>query len=144
MYNFVPGQAKVKLLPIADTLFVIDAWDISRSTRFYYIPSHVLRRAHGIIAIYDITKSYTFTQLRYWIRKARNQADSALYIIVGNKTDLYSKREVNFEERKRLADEFHALFVETSVKTGEGVVDTFVVLAVCIHEKLQKAKFGKS
>ena len=40
-------------------------------------------------------------------------------VVVGNKTDLHREREITYEEGKRLADEWGALFLETSAKRNE-------------------------
>ena len=40
-------------------------------------------------------------------------------VLVGNKTDLYVDRMVKTDEGKRLADSWHATFLETSAKQNE-------------------------
>lgn len=40
-------------------------------------------------------------------------------VLVGNKTDLYVDRMVTTEQGKRLADSWHAAFLETSAKQNE-------------------------
>lgn len=44
-------------------------------------------------------------------------------VLVGNKTDLYVDRMITTEQGKRLADSWHAAFLETSAKQNE--VDLF-------------------
>lgn len=40
-------------------------------------------------------------------------------VLVGNKTDLHQERAVSTEEGKKLADSWHATFLETSAKQNE-------------------------
>lgn len=40
-------------------------------------------------------------------------------VLVGNKTDLYVDRMITTEQGKRLADSWHAAFLETSAKQNE-------------------------
>ena len=47
-------------------------------------------------------------------------------VIIGNKADI-QKREVPFEEGKKLADELHAHFFETSAKTGMNINEAMEV-----------------
>lgn len=40
-------------------------------------------------------------------------------VLVGNKTDLHQERAVSYEEGKKLAESWHATFLETSAKQNE-------------------------
>lgn len=42
-------------------------------------------------------------------------------MLVGNKTDLSDKRQVNTEEGERKAKELNVMFIETSAKAGYNV-----------------------
>ena len=45
--------------------------------------------------------------------------------LIGNKIDMEEYREVEREEGREKAEEYGALFFETSAKTGEGVKQSF-------------------
>ena len=47
-------------------------------------------------------------------------------MLVGNKTDLHQERAVTFEEGKRLAENWKAIFLETSAKQNESVDEIFL------------------
>lgn len=54
-------------------------------------------------------------------------------MLVGNKTDLHQERAVTFEEGKRLAESWKAVFLETSAKQNESVDDIFLQLLQLIE-----------
>lgn len=56
-------------------------------------------------------------------------SDKIQLCLVGNKADLTDKREVQFEEAQKLADEWGIPFFETSAKTASEVAKSFNTLA---------------
>ena len=54
-------------------------------------------------------------------------------VLVGNKTDLHQERAVTFEEGKRIAESWKAVFLETSAKQNESVDDIFLQLLQLIE-----------
>nr|CAI5864362.1 unnamed protein product [Callosobruchus analis] len=55
-------------------------------------------------------------------------------MLVGNKTDLSDKRQVNLEEGERKAKELNVMFIETSAKAGYNVkqVITYFNFVLCV------------
>ncbi len=58
-----------------------------------------IKRAKGVLIVYDITKKNTFENVDKWWNdfKMKNNDDDAI-VIVGNKNDLINEREVSIEE----------------------------------------------
>ena len=57
-----------------------------------------------------------------WVQDARSErGHDLIMVLVGNKTDLEENRVVTFDEGKKQADEFNALFIETSCKAGYNI-----------------------
>ncbi len=67
-------------------------------TKSYY------RGAAGALLVYDITNRDSFNSLQTWLNDARNLASTNIVIIlVGNKRDLETKREVSYQEATQFA-----------------------------------------
>jgi Ras family protein len=56
-------------------------------------------------------------------------------VLVGNKTDLHQERAVTFEEGKRIAESWKAVFLETSAKQNESVDDIFLQLLQLVEKE---------
>jgi Ras-related protein Rab-1A len=57
-------------------------------------------------------------------------------LLVGNKSDLDTKRQVSFEEGKEFADSLGIKFIEASAKNNSNVEKAFMTLAQDIKAKL--------
>ena len=55
-------------------------------------------------------------------------SESAIKIIVGNKSDAADKRKVTYDEGKDLAAHYNVKFLETSAKSSTGVIEAFQTL----------------
>ncbi|KNC81779.1 hypothetical protein SARC_05925 [Sphaeroforma arctica JP610] len=108
-------------------------------TRSYY------RGAAGALLVYDITRRDTFNHLTTWLEDARQHASPNMAImLIGNKTDLESKRKVSKEEGEQFARENGLVFLETSAKTAENVEEAFINTAKHIYTKIQSGEFDLS
>ena len=68
-------------------------------------------------------------------KEADAHLKGAIYMVVGNKTDLEKERLVSAEEGAKFAKKFLADYHETSVKLNAGVDDTFTAIAKKIVNK---------
>mmetsp|Transcript_30959 Transcript_30959/g.30611 ORF Transcript_30959/g.30611 Transcript_30959/m.30611 type:complete len:98 (+) Transcript_30959:321-614(+) len=59
-------------------------------------------------------------------------------MLVGNKIDLNSQREVTYEEANKFAIDNNLLYAEASAKTGVGVRETFVDTAKAILKRINE------
>ena len=62
-------------------------------------------------------------------------------VLVGNKSDLQDKRQVNYEEGQELAERFQMLFFETSAKDGNNVEEIFLKSADEIAKKIDQGYY---
>lgn len=92
--------------------------------------------------MYDITRRETFNHLTTWLEDARQHSNSSMVImLIGNKCDLDSRREVKKEEGEAFAREHGLIFMETSAKTAANVEEAFINTAREIYEKIQEGVF---
>lgn len=78
----------------------------------------------GIIYAYDVTRRETFESVQQtWIQEVDNYSnvDNAVKMIVANKVDRDSEREVSRQEGAAFAKAQGCLFVETSAKANTAV-----------------------
>jgi Ras-related protein Rab-14 len=124
-----------RIVSVDGTKIKLQIWDTAGQERFRAVTRSYYRGAAGALLVYDITRRETFNRLDSWLQDLRNlTSPTTVIVLLGNKCDLTSKREVAYEEAARYAEENGLVFVETSAKTGERVEDAFVRLATLVHQ----------
>ena len=118
-------------------------WDTAGQEKYKAITSHHYRKAVGALVVYDVTKRSTFADVMKWSSDLRNIAEKECIIaLVGNKVDLLDRnnrrREVSYEEGKKLAEENNMLFYEASALTSVKVNDCFEDLLQEIYNERRK------
>ena len=75
---------------------LIQVWDTAGGERFRTITSAYYRGCHGIMTVYDVTCQETFDNVPRWLEDADRYAPkSKSQLIIGNKIDLETKRQVD-------------------------------------------------
>jgi Ras-related protein Rab-2A len=94
-----------RTITLKDKNIKFQVWDTAGQENFRSITRSYYRSAIGALLIYDITKYLSrrlrrksFEHLVEWLKEIRLNASGQLeIIIIGNKTDLESEREVSAE-----------------------------------------------
>lgn len=101
-------------------------YDTAGQEKFRSLIPMYTRDANIIILVYDIALKDSFTHIPGWIKDLTNvKMDEVIFCLVGNKTDLYDKRQVTKDEGQKFADEQNFIFQEISAKTGDGFSELF-------------------
>ena len=114
--------------------FVI--WDLAGQAQFKRVRQSYLSNAEAAILVYDVTNRSSFENIdKNWYVEVKKASPNIALILVGNKIDLESEREVTHEEGEELAQKLALTYIETSAKTGENINDAFKMLALQIIRK---------
>ena len=99
--------------------------DTSGQERYHSLAFNIIRKVHGIILMYDITKKETFDTIKKWWKNILDHKDKNFpVILVGNKCDLEDIRQVPKEEGENIAKELGIKFIETSNKNGMNIKES--------------------
>ncbi len=107
----------------------LQIWDVAGQSRFQILRPMYYRGASGGILVYDVSRRRTFIALDEWLVELKKAINKEIpLVLVANKTDL-PDRVVDTWEGREYAQKHGMPYVESSAKTGEGVVDIFEELA---------------
>ena len=96
--------------------------DTSGQERYHSLATNFIKKADGIILMYDITDRDSFKTIsKWWKDILDNKEKDFPVILVGNKIDLEDERQVQREEGEIIAKEFNFKFFEVSNKDGTNV-----------------------
>lgn len=116
----------------------LQIWDTAGQESFRSITRSYYRGAAGALLVYDISRRETFHHVEGWLDDARKHSNSTMTImLIGNKSDLDSRRAVTFEEGEAFAKKHNLIFLETSAKTDEHVDEAFIKTAKEILKKIE-------
>jgi Ras-related protein Rab-2A len=102
-----------KNLKVNKKTIKLQIWDTAGQENFRSITRSYYRSAIGALLIYDITRRETFEHLQEWMEEVKVNGNEAMEVLlIGNKTDLESEREVSSEEGKKFAEKEGLKFLE--------------------------------
>nr|XP_020469482.1 ras-related protein Rab-19-like isoform X5 [Monopterus albus]XP_020469483.1 ras-related protein Rab-19-like isoform X5 [Monopterus albus] len=129
--NTIGVDFTVRTLDVDGKKVKMQVWDTAGQERFRTITQSYYRSAHGAMVAYDITRRATFESVPHWIREVEHYgAASVVLILIGNKSDLHSQRQVLFEDACTLAENNGVLAaLETSAKEAQNVEAAFILMA---------------
>ncbi|XP_030401606.1 ras-related protein Rab-2B isoform X2 [Gopherus evgoodei] len=131
-----------RMINIDSKQIKLQIWDTAGQESFRSITRSYYRGAAGALLVYDITRRETFNHLTSWLEDARQHSSSNMVImLIGNKSDLESRRDVQKAEGEAFAREHGLVFMETSAKTSTNVEEAFIDTAKEIYRKIQQGLF---
>jgi len=121
---------KIRTIDLDGKTLKLQIWDTAGQERFRTITCSYYRGAHGIIVTYDVTDRESFKNVRHWLQEIGKYAkEDVRKLLIGNKSDLTSRKAVSYDEGKELADSLGVQFLETSAKSAHNVEEAFQAMA---------------
>lgn len=128
---------KIRTIEMDGKTIKLQIWDTAGQERFRTITSSYYRGAHGIIIVYDVTDQESFNNVKQWLHEIdRYACENVNKLLVGNKSDLTSKKVVSYETAKEFADGLGIEFLETSAKNATNVEKAFMTMAGQIKQRM--------
>ena len=93
----------------------LQIWDSAGQEKFRSLIPNYIRGSSLVFIVYDITNKKSFDSLQTWIDFVNNIENSNI-VILGNKVDLDSQRQVTTEEVEKFCEEKNYDFYEISAK----------------------------
>eukprot|EP00043_Microstomoeca_roanoka_P017626 m.184713 g.184713 ORF g.184713 m.184713 type:complete len:856 (+) comp16675_c0_seq3:231-2798(+) len=107
---------------------ILEVLDTAGQEEYSCMRDQYMRNANSFLIVYDITRRSSFEEaslLPAWIQRVRD-CDELPIVIVGNKADLETQRQVSLMEGQALANRLGCAFLETSAKTAQNVTQAFM------------------
>ena len=112
-------------------------WDTAGSEAFRSLTHSYYRAAAGVLLIYDITDQRSFANLEFWVDECQKYVKpGTLMMLVGNKNDIWSKRQVSEQQAKVFSDKHKIKWLETSAKTADNILECFLMISEAIYGKI--------
>ena len=109
----------------------INIFDLSGDDDYKLIRKDYINNAIGVLFVFDVNIKSTFENISKWEKEAESNGinlSKCVVLLIGNKTDIKNRREVQQNQAKDFAKNRGYQYFETSAKSGVGIVDTFQYL----------------
>jgi small GTP-binding protein len=111
----------------------LEIWDTAGQERYRSLAPMYYRGSAAAVIVYDITNKESFSGAKSWVKELERRAGPNIIIaLAGNKSDMESKRNIEFEEVSAYAQENNLLHFEISAKTGANIKELFTEVAIKI------------
>ncbi|KAF4009926.1 hypothetical protein G4228_001048, partial [Cervus hanglu yarkandensis] len=128
---------KIRTIELDGKTIKLQIWDTAGQERFRTITSSYYRGAHGIIVVYDVTDQESYANVKQWLQEIdRYASENVNKLLVGNKSDLTTKKVVDNTTAKEFADSLGIPFLETSAKNATNVEQAFMTMAAEIKKRM--------
>jgi len=146
--KFATNQFEEKYLPTVGVSILKDSielededarvtlmfWDIAGQPQFYMLHRPYFNGADGMLLVFDITRSSTFSNINNWYSTAVKYGLSGIpRILIGNKAHLEQERKIILPMAEHLSEKLNAPYFETSTHTGQNVKSVFKKIAKMVY-----------
>ena len=141
----IQAEKRMKIINEDDKTSVrLNIWDTAGQEKFRSITRQFYRDCQGAFIVFDLTKKSSFNELKTWINELKTHGnDDTVIIILGNKSDLTTEREISEDVIKNEIKDKYKYF-EVSAKTGNNVSLAFDEMKKLIMQKIKKNEQNES
>lgn len=120
----------------------IQVWDTSGQDKFSQIRTSFYKGADAVLLIIDLTNFETYNNIEKWNNEiTKYSREDVKKVLVGNKTDLITKRIIDLDSAKALADKFGFDYYETSAKVETNIESIFENICSDLKKEIFGIKF---
>lgn len=115
---------------------ILDILDTAGQEEYSAMREQYMRTGEGFLLVYSVTSRTSLEELLTYYQQILRvkDADYVPIVVVGNKIDLASEREVSYDEGASAAAQMRAPYVETSAKSAINVDQAYYTLAKLIRD----------
>ncbi|XP_048780978.1 GTP-binding protein Rheb-like isoform X2 [Ostrea edulis] len=125
-----------KTLKIRGQEYSLQVIDTAGQDEYSVLPQSYFVNIDGYVLVYSVNSKKSFEVVKFVYDKLldmKGTINGVPVVLVGNKCDLATEREVTYEEGKRLADSWKVSFMETSAKEHHSVTEVFTQIILAIE-----------
>lgn len=125
-----------KTLKIRGQEYSLQVIDTAGQDEYSILPQSYFVNIDGYVLVYSVNSRKSFEVVKFVYDKLldmKGTINGVPVVLVGNKCDLATEREVPFEEGKRLADSWKVAFLETCAKEHHSVTEVFTQIILAIE-----------
>jgi small GTP-binding protein len=122
----------------------IQIWDTAGQEIFKSIIHAYYKGVRCVLLVYSVTNASSFKSLDKWLTEVKQLVDDPYIILIGNKADIDTDRQVSIAEGKQFATKNNMEFFETSAKNQINIDNVFIESATNILNLIDKKINSKS
>lgn len=118
-----------KILEVSGKVVRLQIWDSAGQENYRSITRAYYRNTICTVLVYDVTSRKSFENIKVWFDEAKTYGNENMYfVLLGNKCELETPREVTAFEGEQLARENGMVFFETSAVQRINIDKAFTVV----------------
>ena len=130
---------KTRIINIKNEQYKLIFYDTAGQEKYKSLSLNMIKKAHGIIIMYDITDKSSFDSVPEILNNIKElKGNDFPMILLGNKIDREEERQISKEEGEKLARENEIDFYEISNKDGTNVQEAGMDLVSIIIERRKR------
>tara|TARA_Y100000589_G_C26897823_1_gene524965 strand:+ start:91 stop:696 length:606 start_codon:yes stop_codon:yes gene_type:complete len=128
-----------------DCSIKFDIWDTAGQERYRSLAPMYYRGARYAIVVMDITQADSLVSAKYWIEELQTNSDHRCNVmLVGNKLDRESDRNISTENATEFAREYDIDYIEVSAKTGVNIDNIFDNISNHLIEEQAEEEYNEN